>query len=98
MSTRDYLIAVFILICILLFPFLMNTKVNNAGFLLTLFMGIYCIINYKSLGEKVNKYYILIPFPNSLRRWKLIYDQGFFLIFGIFFVVISVLKILSLFF
>jgi len=92
---KDYTVAILILIFILLLVFIFNTVGSNAGFLVTLLIGLYFVINFKSIGLSVSKYYILIPLPKALKKWNLIYAQLHFLVFGIIFIIISIYKIIE---
>lgn len=92
---KDYIVAILILIAILLSVFIFNTVGSNAGFIVTLLMGLYSVIKFKSLGQSVSKYYVLIPTPKRLQKWNLIYAQLHFLVFGIIFIIISIYKIIE---
>lgn len=69
---------------------------NNIGYFVSLFIGIYFILRFRSLGKKVIREEILVKYiPLLGHKWNILFAQLTFLITGLIIVLISLIKLLQ---
>ncbi len=69
------------------------------GYFLTLCLGIYCSLRFRYLGDFAVKRNIITKYiPVLGHKWHILFVQILFLVTGIIMIVISSIKLLSVFF